>query len=67
MVYETKAGETVRLDCEDVVFAGGREGELDSAVALASAVPVSHIVGDARKPASIAEAAYAAYTAAMQL
>ncbi len=66
-VYETKTGESVRVECDDVVFAGGREGELDSAVALASAVPVSHIVGDARKPASIAEAVYAAYTAAMQL
>lgn len=67
VVYATKSGETVRLDCDDVVFAGGRVGELDEAIELASTVPVSYIVGDARKPASVAEAVYAAYTAAMEL
>lgn len=65
VVYETKNGETVRLDCDGVIFAGGRAGELDAAIGLTAAVPYGRVVGDAAKPASIAEAVYSAYTAAM--
>lgn len=67
VVYETKNGEAVRLDCDDVVFAGGRAGELDVAIRLSAAAPYGRVVGDAAKPASIAEAVYAAYTAAMDI
>lgn len=66
VAYE-KAGEMLRLECDDVVFAGGREGETDNALALAACAPFGRIVGDAKRPASIAEAVYAAYTAAMEL
>lgn len=67
VVYEAKNGDTVRVDCDSVVFAGGRVGELDAAIEISAAAPYGRVVGDAARPASIAEAVYTAYTAAMAI
>ena len=67
VIYESKDGDSLCADCDDVIFAGGREPLLDESLVLASAAPFARIVGDGKKPASIAEAVYGAYTAAMEL
>ncbi len=67
VLYTDKNGAECRIDCDTVVFAGGRKGALDEAIALASAVPGGRVVGDCRKPASVAEAVYGGYAAAMEL
>ena len=67
VVYTDASGESHRLPCDAVVFSGGRAPEQDRALEVISAFPGSRILGDALKPASVREAVYSAWTAAMEL
>ena len=67
VVYRDAAGQTHRLDCDSVVFSGGRRPRASEAMALAGAAPEFYVVGDNRKPATVKEAVFTGYTAAMSL
>lgn len=65
--YADKDGAEKKIDCDTVIFSGGREPELAESMALAETFPETYIVGDCAKPATVREAVYSAYCAAMRL
>ena len=67
VIYADERGCEQRIDCDNVIFSGGREAETDESIALAAAAPLSCIIGDGSKPATVREAVYSAYCAAMRL
>lgn len=67
VIYEDAKGNQQRLDCDTVVFSGGRVSEIDQCMSFAGIAPQFYVIGDAQKPASVQEAVYAAYTTAMRL
>ena len=67
VLYTDESGAERRIACDSVVFSGGRTPELAQGMALAEAFPLCFIVGDGLKSASVAEAVYSAYCAAMRL
>lgn len=67
VVYTDRDGESHRIDCDSVVFSGGRDPRTAEAMALAGVAPEFYVVGDNRKPATVKEAVYSGYTAAMNL
>lgn len=67
VIYTKEDGSQVRLDCDTTVFSGGRISEKEEAMRFAGLTTKFSAVGDVRKPASLREAVYTAYCAAMQL
>ena len=67
VVYHDKDGNQIRLDCEEVIFAGGRRSNQEDCLRFAGLTPWFRTVGDGQNPASLREAVYTAYTAAMEL
>lgn len=65
--YTDEKGETQRIECDSVVFSGGRQARMTDAMSVAGIVPEFYVVGDNRKPAAVKEAVYSGYTAAMSL
>ena len=65
--YADKEGEENRIACDTVIFSGGRAPQLDAGLALAETFPETYIIGDGYKPATVREAVYSAYCAAMRL
>lgn len=66
-VSYTHDGASHCIEADTIICAGGRAPELDTALAYSTAAPQFRIIGDGNKPASVREAVYTAYTAAMQL
>lgn len=67
VVYQDGQGNQARLDCDTVIFSGGRKAETGECLRFAGLAPQFYVVGDAQKPASVREAVYAGYTTAMRL
>lgn len=67
VVYADRDGAEHKIACNSVVFSGGRAPALEESIALASALPEAMIIGDGKKPATVREAVYSAYCAAMRL
>jgi 2,4-dienoyl-CoA reductase-like NADH-dependent reductase (Old Yellow Enzyme family)/thioredoxin reductase len=66
-VTYTLNGESCTIEADTVIFSGGRAPELDSALSYRNVAPQFRIIGDGNRPASVKEAVYAGYTAAMQI
>ena len=66
-VNYTHDGTSHCIEADTIICAGGRAPELDTALAYSTAAPQFRIIGDGNKPASVREAVYTAYTAAMQI
>lgn len=67
VVYTDVNGQTHQLDCDSVVFSGGRSPRVQEAMQAAGTAKEFYVVGDNRKPATVKEAVFTAYTAAMSL
>ncbi|MGM9615199.1 MAG: FAD-dependent oxidoreductase [Oscillospiraceae bacterium] len=67
VVYADREGTEQRIDCDAVVFSGGRAPELTQSMALAEVFPETYIIGDGLSPATVQQAVYSAYCAAMRL
>ena len=67
VVYVDQEGQEHRLDCDSVVFSGGRSPRVQDAMQAAGTAREFYVVGDNRKPATVKEAVFTAYTAAMSL
>lgn len=67
VVYNDENGQTHRLDCDSVIFSGGRASRMQEGAAFAEAAPVFYLIGDGKTPASVREAVRDGYTAAMNL
>ena len=67
VVYTDENGASHRIDCDSVVFSGGRSPRTDDAMAFAGITAEFYVIGDNRKPATVKEAVFTAYTAAMNL
>jgi len=65
--YNDIMGNSRRIDCDNVIFSGGRASNNAENMEFAGIAPRFFIIGDGRKPATIKEAVYSAYTSAMQL
>lgn len=66
-VYYTHDGKTLCLEGDTIICAGGRAPELENALTYSNAAPQFRLIGDGNRPASVREAVYSAYTAAMQI
>ena len=53
--------------CDTVIFSGGRAPETEAGLRFAETFPETYIIGDGYKPATVREAVYSAYCAAMRL
>ena len=67
VTYLDAAGQLQRIECDTVVFSGGRKPETDECLQFAGIVPQFYIIGDAQKPSNVRDAVYGAYTTAMRL
>ena len=67
VLYTDAEGRQQRLAGDRVVFSGGRAPEQDAALELTAGFPGSRIIGDALRPASVREAVYSGWCAAMEL
>ena len=67
VVYTDENGVSHQIDCDSVVFSGGRSPRTDDAMAFAGITTEFYVIGDNRKPATVKEAVFSAYTAAMNL
>ncbi len=65
--YRDPDGVEQRIECDDVVFSGGRAPRIGEAMTYAGIAPEFFVIGDNRKAATVKEAVFTAYTAAMQL
>lgn len=65
--YTDSQGVLQRIECDSVVFSGGRVPRMADAMAIAGIAPEYYVVGDNRKPATVKEAVYSGYTVAMNL
>ena len=60
-------GNEHQIDCDSLVFSGGRQARMDEAMGVAGAAKEYYVIGDNRKPATVKEATFTGYTAAMSL
>lgn len=67
VVYTDSEGQEHTLQCDSVVFSGGRSPRVQDAMKAAGTAKEFYVVGDNRKPATVKEAVFTAYTAAMSL
>jgi len=67
VIYQDDKGNQHRVDCDTVIFSGGRAAETGQCISFADIAPQFYVIGDAQKPASVREAVYTAYTTAMRL
>ena len=65
--YTDAEGNEHQIDCDSVVFSGGRQARMDEAMCMAGAAKEYYVIGDNRKPATVKEATFTGYTAAMSL
>ena len=65
--FADKDGTEKKISCDTVIFSGGRVSESRQSLALAEAFPETYIIGDGLRPATVREAVYSAYCAAMRL
>ena len=65
--YTDEEGNEQQIDCDSVVFSGGRQARMDDAMGVAGAAKEYYVIGDNRKPATVKEATFTGYTAAMSL
>lgn len=65
--YTDKDGGEHRAACDTVIFSGGRASETEASLRFAESFPETYIIGDGYKPATVREAVYSAYCAAMRL
>ena len=65
--YTDVDGTEHLIDCDSVVFSGGRKPNTEDALAAAGITKEFYVIGDNRKPATVKEATFSAYTAAMSL
>ena len=65
--YTDKDGKECRIACDTVIFSGGRAPETEAGLRFAETFPETYIIGDGYKPATVREAVYSAYCAAMRL
>lgn len=65
--YRDQDGQVQQIKCDNVVFSGGRKSSTAAAMALMGATPEFYVIGDNSKPATVKEAVYTGYTAAMNL
>ena len=65
--YTDKDGKENRIACDTVIFSGGRAPETEASLRFAESFPETYIIGDGYKPATVREAVYSAYCAAMRL
>lgn len=67
VVYTDHTGASHKITCDSVVFSGGRAARVEDAMAFAGITAEYSVIGDNRKPATVKEAVYSGYTAAMCL
>lgn len=67
VIYTDENGQEVRLDCDAVIFSGGRAARSAEGIAFAQVSANFSLIGDSKKPASVREAVVSGYTAAMNL
>lgn len=65
--YTDAQGQQQRIECDSVVFSGGRQPNMAAAVEAMNLACEHYVVGDNRKPATVKEAVFSGYTAAMNL
>jgi len=65
--YTDKEGDEHRFACDTVIFSGGRAPETEAGLRFAETFPETYIIGDGYKPATVREAVFSAYCAAMRL
>jgi 2-enoate reductase len=67
VLYTDKDGKENRIACDTVIFSGGRAPETEASLRFAETFPETYIIGDGYKPATVREAVFSAYCAAMRL
>lgn len=67
VIYANRKGDTVTVDCDDVVACGGMEPNSEAAVAFRFAAPEFYMIGDCRQPGNMRNAIRDAYALAMRI
>ena len=67
VTYVNRKGDTVTVDCDDVVACGGMEPNSEAAIAFRFAAPEFYMIGDCRQPGNMRNAIRDAYALAMRI
>ena len=67
VTYVNRKGDTVTVDCDDVVACGGMEPNSEAAIAFRDAAPEFYMIGDCRQNGNMRNAIRDAYALAMRI